>query len=163
MSVQCAVASRIPSKYGTYRLHLYHNTLDAKEHLAVVFGAFVSRSLLEVRDGDTPDIRTRRGAINLENLNGHSINAVNYNSSYQFANSTPHSPASHYSNSTSSDPPVLVRIHSCCFTGETIASTRCDCGEQLAASLTAMGNRNRGILLYLKQEGRDIGLHDKLL
>jgi GTP cyclohydrolase II len=63
---------------------------------------------------------------------------------------------------TSTDP-VLVRIHSCCFTGETIGSTRCDCGEQLSSSLRQMSERGRGALLYLKQEGRGIGLRQKLL
>jgi GTP cyclohydrolase II len=59
--------------------------------------------------------------------------------------------------------PVLVRIHSCCFTGETIGSDRCDCGEQLETALSLMGKQSSGVLLYLKQEGRNIGLKHKLL
>jgi GTP cyclohydrolase II len=55
----------------------------------------------------------------------------------------------------------LVRIHSCCFTGETLGSTRCDCAEQLHTAMKRMENEN-GIIVYLKQEGRGIGLLDKL-
>jgi GTP cyclohydrolase II len=58
--------------------------------------------------------------------------------------------------------PVLVRIHSACFTGETLFSTRCDCGEQLEDAMLRMSQRGHGILIYLGQEGRGIGLEDKL-
>ncbi|KAJ3145881.1 GTP cyclohydrolase II [Geranomyces michiganensis] len=56
----------------------------------------------------------------------------------------------------------LVRIHSCCFTGETLRSLRCDCAEQLEEAMRCMAKANRGVVLYLKQEGRGIGLRDKL-
>lgn len=57
---------------------------------------------------------------------------------------------------------VLVRLHSECFTGDVLGSLRCDCGEQLRRSLTLIGGAGRGVLLYLRQEGRGIGLADKL-
>ena len=58
--------------------------------------------------------------------------------------------------------PVPVRIHSACLTGDLFGSLRCDCGEQLRGSLREFAARGGGVLLYLKQEGRDIGLANKL-
>jgi len=58
--------------------------------------------------------------------------------------------------------PVLVRVHSQCLTGDVFGSQRCDCGTQLHAALRAIARRGRGVLLYLRQEGRGIGLAAKL-
>jgi GTP cyclohydrolase II len=57
---------------------------------------------------------------------------------------------------------ILVRIHSECMTGDILGSLRCDCGEQLEISLSQIAMEGRGILIYLRQEGRGIGLIDKL-
>src|SRR2546421_5783765 len=57
---------------------------------------------------------------------------------------------------------VLVRVHSECFTGDVLGSLRCDCGEQLAQALQIIGQAGAGIIIYLRQEGRGIGLLDKL-
>lgn len=57
---------------------------------------------------------------------------------------------------------VLVRMHSECLTGDAIGSLRCDCRDQLEGSLTAIENEGEGIVLYLRQEGRGIGLTNKL-
>lgn len=57
---------------------------------------------------------------------------------------------------------VLVRIHSECFTGDVLGSLRCDCGEQLNTSMRMIAEAGQGVVLYLRQEGRGIGLHDKL-
>jgi GTP cyclohydrolase II len=57
---------------------------------------------------------------------------------------------------------VLVRIHSECFTGDVLGSVRCDCGEQLNRSMQVIAQARRGALLYLRQEGRGIGLLKKL-
>src|SRR5919197_6518431 len=59
-------------------------------------------------------------------------------------------------------PPVLVRIHSECLTGDVFGSVRCDCGEQLQAALRHISQEGRGLLLYLRQEGRGIGLNNKI-
>jgi len=59
-------------------------------------------------------------------------------------------------------PGVLVRVHSECFTGDVLGSRRCDCGEQLHRSIQAIAEAGSGILIYLRQEGRGIGLLDKL-
>jgi GTP cyclohydrolase II len=60
------------------------------------------------------------------------------------------------------DESVLVRLHSECFTGDLLGSLRCDCGDQLRGSIEAIHEAGRGVLLYLSQEGRGIGLVNKL-
>ena len=57
---------------------------------------------------------------------------------------------------------VLVRVHSECLTGDTFGSCRCDCGQQLSSAMTQIDKEGRGILLYMRQEGRGIGLINKL-
>jgi 3,4-dihydroxy 2-butanone 4-phosphate synthase/GTP cyclohydrolase II len=58
--------------------------------------------------------------------------------------------------------PVLVRVHSECLTGDALGSLRCDCGAQLAAAQEAIAREGRGVILYMRQEGRGIGLINKL-
>lgn len=58
--------------------------------------------------------------------------------------------------------PVLVRVHSECLTGDAFGSLRCDCGEQLVAALKAIEAEGKGVLLYMRQEGRGIGLINKI-
>jgi GTP cyclohydrolase II len=58
--------------------------------------------------------------------------------------------------------PVLTRLHSACFTGDVLGSLKCDCGPQLNASLARMAEEGAGLLLYLNQEGRGIGLANKM-
>lgn len=58
--------------------------------------------------------------------------------------------------------PVLARLHSACFTGDVLGSLKCDCGPQLHAALARMGAEGEGVLLYLNQEGRGIGLANKM-
>jgi len=58
--------------------------------------------------------------------------------------------------------PVLMRVHSECLTGDAFGSLRCDCGPQLDAALHAIAERGWGVVLYLRQEGRGIGLHAKI-
>ncbi|MEO1745156.1 MAG: GTP cyclohydrolase II, partial [Pseudomonadota bacterium] len=60
------------------------------------------------------------------------------------------------------DVPVLARLHSACFTGDVLGSLKCDCGAQLQTALALMGEEGAGMLLYLNQEGRGIGLANKM-
>jgi GTP cyclohydrolase II len=60
------------------------------------------------------------------------------------------------------DKPVLSRLHSACFTGDLLGSLKCDCGPQLRGALSQMGAEGAGVLLYLNQEGRGIGLANKM-
>ncbi len=58
--------------------------------------------------------------------------------------------------------PVLVRVHSECLTGDVFGSLRCDCGEQVTLAMQTIAKEGRGVLLYMRQEGRGIGFHNKL-
>jgi len=58
--------------------------------------------------------------------------------------------------------PVLVRVHSQCTTGDVFGSLRCDCGQQLDLAMKAIGAEGKGVFLYMRQEGRGIGLHNKV-
>jgi 3,4-dihydroxy 2-butanone 4-phosphate synthase / GTP cyclohydrolase II len=92
----------LPTEYGDFRLHLYENKVDSKEHIALTKG--------DISNGE----------------------------------------------------PVLVRVHSECFTGDTLGSLRCDCQDQLHAALMMVENEGRGVVIYMRQEGRGIGLANKL-
>ncbi|KAL1915081.1 uncharacterized protein VTP21DRAFT_7562 [Calcarisporiella thermophila] len=131
--VESQARARIPTaEFGEFSLYLYHNTLDDKEHLAIVYGDIRSRSLEAPRPGETERDRIVRGA-----------------------SPQPIEPL------TSPEAP-LVRIHSECFTGETVHSARCDCGEQLDEAMRVMAKEGKGVVVYLRQEGRGIGLLEKL-
>ena len=60
------------------------------------------------------------------------------------------------------DDEILVRVHSECLTGDAFGSLRCDCGEQLAAAMKLIEEEGRGVILYMRQEGRGIGLKNKI-
>lgn len=100
--IQDLVQTPIPTRHGDFILHYYSNTIDDKEHIALVKGEVAGK----------------------EN--------------------------------------VPVRIHSECFTGDVIGSRRCDCGEQLEMAMRMISEAQVGILIYLRQEGRGIGLLKKL-
>lgn len=94
--------ARLPTEFGEFAINVYQNTMDGKEHVALVKG----------------DITT--------------------------------------------DEPVLVRVHSECLTGDIFGSLRCDCRSQLHAALEQIERAGRGVLLYMRQEGRGIGLVNKI-
>ncbi len=62
----------------------------------------------------------------------------------------------------STEEPVLVRVHSECLTGDVFGSLRCDCGEQIPLAMQAIAEEGRGVFLYMRQEGRGIGFHNKI-
>jgi GTP cyclohydrolase II len=178
VEVKCMARTRIPTPHGTAFLHLYYNNRDQKEHLAIVIDPaqfaegdhivpFIrSRSLDEVwNDNETEMDRITRGAY------------VGRLRPTSHAASTPHiHPTSPTPNSI---PSPLIRIHSECFTGETVGSMRCDCGEQLDEAIRLISQPitlpssnspnsspttipGRGAVIYLRQEGRGIGLLSKI-
>ncbi len=100
--VKREVEITLPTEFGTFRAVGYTNSLDNKEHVAIV-----------------------KGEIN-------------------------------------PNEPVLVRVHSECLTGDVLGSYRCDCGPQLHAALAQIEEAGSGVLLYMRQEGRGIGLINKL-
>lgn len=153
--VNCVVRARIPTTTGTEMfLHLYQNSEDNKEHLAIVFGNGIrSKSLDRVREGETEMDRLIRGAYTGRLYPGRTASILpekNGEIGCQDGEEKKAAP--------------LVRIHSECYTGETVWSARCDCGEQLdeAARLMSMPGSEGGVIIYLRQEGRGIGLGEKL-
>jgi 3,4-dihydroxy 2-butanone 4-phosphate synthase / GTP cyclohydrolase II len=62
----------------------------------------------------------------------------------------------------SGDRPVLIRVHSECLSGDVFGSQRCDCGDQIALAMEKINEEGRGVLLYMRQEGRGIGFHNKV-
>ena len=152
--VECIVRARIPTVTGAEMfLHLYQNNVDGKEHLAIVFGDNIrSKSLHAVWPGETERDRMTRGAYTGRLHPGRTSSRIDSQSSIP----EPTEPEIHTA--------PLVRIHSECYTGETAWSARCDCGEQLdeAARLMSLPTSNGGVIIYLRQEGRGIGLGEKL-
>ena len=102
VAVKRAAEASMPTKYGTFRIIAYENSVDGRTHVALVKG--------DVTTGE----------------------------------------------------PVLARVHSECLTGDVFGSMRCDCGGQLAAALRQIEREGRGVLLYMRQEGRGIGLANKI-
>lgn len=100
--IEDLVQTPLPTEHGEFILHYYSNTLDDKEHVALVKGDVAQR-------GNVP-----------------------------------------------------VRIHSECFTGDVLGSRRCDCGAQLVLAMQLIEAEGYGVLIYLRQEGRGIGLLKKL-
>ncbi|KAF9084609.1 GTP cyclohydrolase II [Mortierella sp. AD031] len=158
----CTARARIPTPDGSeYFLHIYENIKDKKEHLAFVFGdAIRSQSLDRVQWDETELDRVKRGAYT-----GRLRNTVSENEQAAIEANTP------LAFSTGLEEGVqqpaltsapLVRIHSECFTGEIGHSARCDCGEQLDEAIRLMKEAGSGVVVYLRQEGRGIGLGEKI-
>ncbi|QRW02093.1 GTP cyclohydrolase II [Ceratobasidium sp. AG-Ba] len=171
--VQCRARTRIPTPHGPAFLHLYHNNRDSKEHLAIVIDPAqldevnqptplppIRSSTLDAvwREGETEAERIVRGA---------------YVGRLSSAAAKPSSPTSSRRDYPADAPAPLVRIHSECFTGETIGSMRCDCGEQLDEAMRLIAQPvqipstgeivpGRGAVVYMRQEGRGIGLLEKI-
>ncbi|KAK4887906.1 hypothetical protein LTR28_003201, partial [Elasticomyces elasticus] len=187
-TVHCEVRARIPTTTGQEMfLHLYSNSADDKEHLAIVFGPHIrSRSLDAPRPGETEKDRMIRGAYTGRLYPGRlssRVNEIRHEAGVSSSAPAPPSPQQQpFDQDFPSYPPdlapPLVRIHSECYTGETVWSARCDCGEQLdeaarlmslpdpstpnADSTSSAARSAGGVIIYLRQEGRGIGLLSKL-
>jgi GTP cyclohydrolase II len=161
-------------------LHVYRNSVDTKEHLAIVFGSQIrSKSLDAERPGETEFDRMTRGAYSGRLYPGRTSSRVEQikqaegmptprKPEHSNGLLSPSSASSENGDAQSiapSDLP-LVRIHSECYTGETVWSARCDCGEQLDEAARLMADPvlspSGGAIVYLRQEGRGIGLGEKL-
>lgn len=179
VEVKCMARTRVPTPHGPVFLHLYHNNRDNKEHLAIVVDpaqlqegipplapSIRSQTLDAVwSDFETEMERITRGAY---------VGRLSKDSR------TPSRPPVECMDTSTLDmiPPPLIRIHSECFTGETIGSMRCDCGEQLDEAIRqialpvtisdpsdlarAVTIPGRGAIIYMRQEGRGIGLLSKI-
>jgi GTP cyclohydrolase II len=151
--VFCESRARIPTTSGTeIFLHLYKNNIDQKEHLAIVFGQDIhSKTLFSPRPGETEHDRMTRGAY-VGKLYPGRTKSDQVEASLQ----------DHGQGIERACKDTLVRIHSECYTGETAWSARCDCGEQLDEAARLMAEERKGVIVYLRQEGRGIGLGEKL-
>ncbi|RSH94554.1 GTP cyclohydrolase II [Saitozyma podzolica] len=217
--VRCMARTRIPTPHGELFLHLYHNNQDNKEHLAVVIDPVqlspdakkaAPRSRREIRSR-TLDEKWREGETEMERVvRGAYVGRLVPGGENDQASRAPPDRGSIAEEGDlmsgmddldvgmdTDDILPLVRIHSECFTGETIGSMRCDCGEQLdealrqialaqplpthrsaadgfptpassrspspAAALGAIPHvPGRGVVIYMRQEGRGIGLLEKI-
>ncbi|TXT10932.1 hypothetical protein VHUM_01683 [Vanrija humicola] len=209
-TVKCMARTRVPTPHGDIFLHLYHNTHDNKEHLAIVTDPIqlsadarrrAPKGRREIRSR-TLDAKWREGETDMERIvRGAYVGRLTAGA--EGVPSVPRSDAEYAAEDAYEDPDAeadilpLVRIHSECFTGETIGSMRCDCGEQLdegmrriaedqhvgstqeeylptpeasrAPSPGSNGNGHshprvpgRGVVIYMRQEGRGIGLLEKI-
>ena len=174
--VKCIARARIPTTQGPeIFLHLYSNNRDNKEHLAIVFGENIrSRTLFKRRPHETQNDRMIRGAYVGKLYPGRTNADVDdrLHLKLKFDESSGDlipEPETTWDE----DAETLVRIHSECYTGENAWSARCDCGEQFdrAGRLIAserekqtgiVGGNGHGVIVYLRQEGRGIGLGEKL-
>ncbi|KAJ7368617.1 GTP cyclohydrolase II-domain-containing protein [Mycena albidolilacea] len=181
VEVKCMARTRIPTPHGPAFLHLYHNNRDTKEHMAIVID---SAQYSEPSESvvSAPPIRSHSlDAIWDENeTEMDRITRGAYVGRLSPTSRRVSTPASHISPAiTDGIPSPLIRIHSECFTGETVGSMRCDCGEQLDEAIrlisqpipvpslsalhpTAATIPGRGAVVYLRQEGRGIGLLSKI-
>ncbi len=100
--VKEVASAKIPSEFGDFKIHVFENIVDGKEHIALVKGKW------------------------------------------------------------NEDEAILVRVHSECLTGDVFGSFRCDCGPQLEQALVNIEEHGKGVLLYMRQEGRGIGLINKI-
>ena len=179
VEVKCMARTRIPTPHGPAFLHLYYNNRDSKEHLAIVIDPaqlsekpglappppIRSRSLDAVWENETQMDRITRGAY---------VGRLLPTSQRASTPSSHHPPRV---NDNRNIPPPLIRVHSECFTGETVGSMRCDCGEQLDEAIRLISQPitipsspldnsstipGRGAVIYLRQEGRGIGLLSKI-
>lgn len=160
--VKCIARARIPTVQGPeIFLHLYENNVDSKEHLAIVFGEDIrSQTLFKKRPNETQQDRMTRGAYVGKLFPGRNEADVDSKSGKEL----------HFEENgdlirepeTTFSEQVLARIHSECYTGETAWSARCDCGEQFNEAGRLMGENSHGCIVYLRQEGRGIGLGEKL-
>jgi len=178
LDVKCMARTRVPTPHGPVFLHLYHNNHDNKEHLAIVVDP---AQFQEDTPKYAPPIRSASlDAIwSAEETEMDRITRGAYVGRLSASSQKPSSPADvHPSVATDLVPSPLIRIHSECFTGETIGSMRCDCGEQLDEAIRQISQPititpgsistnpitipGRGAVIYMRQEGRGIGLLSKI-
>ncbi|KIK67808.1 hypothetical protein GYMLUDRAFT_238014 [Collybiopsis luxurians FD-317 M1] len=181
LSVKCMARTRIPTPHGPVFLHLYHNNRDSKEHMAIVVDSaqfsgppspdapphIRSRTLDSIWSPNETEVdRITRGAY------------VGRLSPTSQQSSKPPVGTRDQTGLSDAVPSPLIRIHSECFTGETVGSMRCDCGEQLDEAIRLISQPitipssspsiptktipGRGAVIYLRQEGRGIGLLSKI-
>ncbi|PCH40881.1 hypothetical protein WOLCODRAFT_137053 [Wolfiporia cocos MD-104 SS10] len=170
LEVKCMARTRVPTPHGPVFLHLYHNNRDNKEHLAIVVDSAQLRNDIPHL---APPIRSRTLDAKWSDTETETdrITRGAYVGRLSPSSQIPSAPSEQPTITLDTIPSPLVRIHSECFTGETIGSMRCDCGEQLDEAIRQISQPistltgsipGRGAVVYLRQEGRGIGLLEKI-
>ena len=168
---KCMVRTRIPTPHGHVFLCLYKNNRDQKEHLAFVADTAqmnahpgeAGPSTLPFIRSDSLDEEWREGETEIERIvRGAYVGRLSAAASVPSAPSRKSASFGGRAADEAQREPPLVRIHSECFTGEVIGSQRCDCGEQLDEAFRLISTTGRGVVVYLRQEGRGIGLLEKM-
>jgi len=124
--------ANLPTEFGPFRIIAYQSPIDDREHVALVKG--------DIEGDAESEAEGRTGGDTAGASGGDAQGGAD----------------------TEGREDVLVRMHSECLTGDVFGSLRCDCGAQLRAALKQIAERGRGVIVYLKQEGRGIGLHNKI-
>ena len=135
MSYQFITSATLPTRHGEFDIHMFENE-DGQEQVMLTVGLPVVDSFLE------STISKATSAINSTITHGNTTDIS--------------------SNSSNNTIAPLVRIHSECLTGDAFGSLKCDCGPQLNAAMQAIQEAGCGAILYLRQEGRGIGLTNKI-
>ncbi|GJE84356.1 GTP cyclohydrolase II [Phanerochaete sordida] len=178
LQVKCMARTRVPTPHGPVFLHIYHNNHDSKEHLAIVVDP---AQLSETSQTFAPPIRSQSldAVWSEDETEMDRITRGAYVGRLSQHSQIPSTPSQAKPTiTTDSIPSPLIRVHSECFTGETIGSMRCDCGEQLDEAIRLISQPialpptsatadmttipGRGAVVYLRQEGRGIGLLSKI-
>lgn len=186
IQVRCHARTRVPTPHGEVFVHIYRNNHDDKEHLALVVDTAQNDvQAMAQLEGDPSSVRPPGNlrSRTLEEVWSRDETALDriVRGAYvgrlgpEFQRASAPGAAKTTSQATERMTPEeqapLVRIHSECYTGETIGSQRCDCGEQLDEAIRLIGRTGRdyadgharGVVVYLRQEGRGIGLLDKIM